>query len=284
MTRLSRKIAATAVAALGLTSLTPVQQGAALMAAGAAALWASPAMAQGTVPGVGIVIKKKPGNAPIIVPSDSKGEVRLSGLEPGEYSVQVFGGAQETVLRAGPDGRLAFVAYEDVRHPGGKGTATTPIGGRRHPPGLPVVKRWVEAIPFDTNAAAPPPPAESNPAAFCPNGNACGWNVLDLSTNSWEKIVRVTGTSDQSAVAIMVEREKRGPYTSIEDFARRLCPTNAITIDRGWVMIGNFIGLLGVGSSTKRVAPGFQCRPGNGGQFSLYGKSYSYAGQATLVR
>lgn len=60
----SRMIAATAIATMELSSLTPVQQGAAIVAAGA--LWVSPAMASLGIPGVGVVIKKKPGNAPII--------------------------------------------------------------------------------------------------------------------------------------------------------------------------------------------------------------------------
>ena len=52
---------------------------------------------------------------PIVAPSDGKGEVRLTGLEPGTYTVQVFGGAQEVPMKVGPDGTLAFVNGPDMR-------------------------------------------------------------------------------------------------------------------------------------------------------------------------
>lgn len=281
MTR-RKTIAATAMAALGLSSLTPVQQGAALMAAGAAALWASPALASITLPGVGVVVKKKPRNAPIVVPSDSKGEVRLFGLEPGEYSVQVIGGAQEVPMKVGPDGQLAFVAYEDVQ-----AAAPPPpnprAGGRRNPPPLPVVRRWAEQIAFASNPAAPPPPGAGSPAEYCPNGPSCGWNVLDLNTNSADKIARATGMSMQAAVQVMVLREKGGPYTSIEDFARRNCPTSVIEMNQGVVKIGEATFVLAP-QAGKPVTPGFQCAPRSGGQFSLYGRRHDYVGHVTLLR
>lgn len=284
MTTRKRTIAVTAMAALGLSSLSPVQQGAALMAAGATALWASPALAQVGVPGVGIVVKKKPGNAPIIVPSDAKGGVRLSGLEPGDYSVQVFGSAEETAMNVGPDGALAFTAWQDIKG----ATSPTPVpnpraDGRRNPPPLPVVRRWAEQIAFASNPAAPPPPGASNPTEYCPNGPSCGWNVLDLNTNSADKIARATGTSMQSAVQIVVLREKGGPYTSIEDFARRNCPTSVIEMNQGVVKIGEATFLLAP-QAGKPVTPGFQCAPRSGGQFSLYGRRHNYVGHVTLLR
>ena len=276
-----RTLGAAVLAALGLASLSPVQQGAVLTAAGAAVLWASPATAGANIPGVGQVVKKKPGNSPIIVPSDANGEVRLTGLEPGTYTVQVFGGAQEVPMKVGPDGTLAFVAYEDA-----KGVAPPPkprAGGRRPPPPLPVVKRWAEQIGFSHNSAVPHPPAVGSPAEYCPNGPSCGWNVLDLNTNSADKIARATGTSMQSAVQIVVLREKGGPYTSIEDFARRNCPTNAIEMNQGTVKIADATVILGP-STGKPIAPGFQCQPNDAGQFSLYGKKHNYVGHVTLLR
>ena len=276
-----RTLGAAVLAALGLASLSPVQQGAVLTAAGAAVLWASPATAGANIPGVGLVVKKKPGNSPIIVPSDANGEVRLTGLEPGTYTVQVFGGAQEVPMKVGPDGTLAFVAYEDA-----KGVAPPPkprAGGRRPPPPLPVVKRWAEQIGFSHNSAVPPPPAVGSPAEYCPNGPSCGWNVLDLNTNSADKIARATGTSMQSAVHIMVQREKGGRYTSIEDFARRNCPTNAIEMNQGTVKIADATVILGP-STGKPIAPGFQCQPNDAGQFSLYGKKHNYVGHVTLLK
>ena len=283
-----RTLGAAVLAALGLASLSPVQQGAVLTAAGAAALWASPVLARSQIPGVGIVIKSDCAYVPkpckrhaIVAPSDGKGEVRLTGLGPGTYTVQVIGGAQELPMKVGPDGTLAFVAYEDA-----KGVAPPPkprAGGRRPPPPLPVVKRWAEQIGFSHNSAVPPPPAVGSPAEYCPNGPSCGWNVLDLNTNSADKIARATGTSMQSAVQIVVLREKGGPYTSIEDFARRNCPTNAIEMNQGTVKIADATVILGP-STGKPIAPGFQCQPNDAGQFSLYGKKHNYVGHVTLLR
>jgi hypothetical protein len=56
--------------------------------AAALALTAGQAMASQNLPGVGIVIKKKPGNAPIAkATSDEEGNFKYKGLEPGAYSV-----------------------------------------------------------------------------------------------------------------------------------------------------------------------------------------------------
>lgn len=68
-----------------LLSSPPVQI--ASLGAAALALTAGQAMAQ-TVPGVGTVVKKKPGNSPIAEDkSDDKGMLEFIGLEPGEYSI-----------------------------------------------------------------------------------------------------------------------------------------------------------------------------------------------------
>lgn len=56
--------------------------------AAALALTAGQALASLGLPGVGLVVKKKPGNASISKgKSDDKGMLEFSGLEPGEYSV-----------------------------------------------------------------------------------------------------------------------------------------------------------------------------------------------------
>lgn len=76
------------VAALALAA---VPQGVALpLLAGGMILVAGEAVAQNAIPGVGTVVKKKPGDASIAKGvSDEKGEVRFEGLEPGDYTVTV---------------------------------------------------------------------------------------------------------------------------------------------------------------------------------------------------
>lgn len=69
-----------------LLSSPPVQI--ASLGAAALALTAGQAMAANTIPGVGTVVKKKPGGLPIAEgKSDEEGMLEFSGLEPGEYSV-----------------------------------------------------------------------------------------------------------------------------------------------------------------------------------------------------
>ncbi len=57
---------------------------------GGLVLAAGEAVAGATIPGVGTVVKRKPGDASIAKDvSDEKGEVRFEGLEPGDYTVTV---------------------------------------------------------------------------------------------------------------------------------------------------------------------------------------------------
>ena len=258
------------LAALGLSSLSPVQQGAALVAAGTAALWASPALAQSQVPGVGIIIKKKPGNAPIIAPSDANGEVRLTGLEPGEYSVRVFEGAEEVTMRVGRDGRLAFAAWEDVKAPDPR---TADPRARR---ALPVVRRWAELIPFDRASA---------PSAACKKctGVIMGSRAItvDVNTSSVEELARETRNTPEAARAIVAERTRGGPFKDMIDFAQRVGPLAAVDFEDASVKFGEQTLLVKRGGDPK--APGFKMGRGTS-DFSLFGTKHSYVGHVTLLR
>lgn len=269
------------LAVLGLSALSPLQQGSVALTVAGAALWSAPALAVNNIPGVGIVVKKKPGDAAIIAPSDANGEVRLTGLAPGDYTVQVFGGREETSMKVAADGELAFVAHEDIKRADPK--ASAPRARRA----LPVVRRWAEPIPF-RDAAAPPPPPEAAAGPSCPAGAICAWSKVDLNTASAQEIADRTGTSMQSAVHIMIQREKGGRYASIEDFARRNCRTMAIDMSRGGIQIGDVVVLFSSsqakGAAAGSQLPGFQCGPGGGKQFSLYGKKHDYVGHVTLLR
>ncbi len=79
---------AAVVAALALAG---VPQGVMLpLVAGGMVFTAGEALAQTVIPGVGTVVKKKPGDASIAKGvSDENGEVRFEGLEPGDYTVTV---------------------------------------------------------------------------------------------------------------------------------------------------------------------------------------------------
>ena len=267
----SRKTAAAALAALGLSSLSPVQQGAALVAAGTAALWASPALAQGGIPGVGLVVKRKPGNAPIIAPSDANGEVRLTGLEPGEYSVRVVEGAEETPLRVGRDGRRAFTAWEDAKAPDPR--AADPRARRA----LPVVRRWAEQIAFD-KGSGPEGPA----SRIC----CTGWIIplialINVNTSDVAAIARETRNTPEAARAIVAERTRGGPFKDMIDFARRVGPLAAVDFEDASVKFGEQTLLVQRGGDPKQA--GFKMGRGTS-DFSLFGTKHIYVGHVTLLR
>ena len=258
------------LAALGLTSLSPVQQGAALVAAGTAALWASPALAQTGIPGVGVVVKKKPGNAPIIAPSDANGEVRITGLEPGEYSVRVIEGAEEVTMRVGRDGRLAFVAWEDAKAPDPR--AADPRARRA----LPVVRRWAEQIAFDKGSGPEGPASLKGGSVFI-----ALLATINVNTSDVAAIARETRNTPEAARAIVAERTRGGPFKDMIDFARRVGPLAAVDFEDASVKFGEQTLLVKRGGDPK--APGFKMGRGTG-DFSLFGTKHGYVGHVTLLR
>ena len=85
--RFMPKTLALGAALMASLMISPPVQIASLGAA-ALALTAGQAIAQTNIPGVGQVVKKKPGNSPIAKGvSDDNGMFEHKGLEPGEYSV-----------------------------------------------------------------------------------------------------------------------------------------------------------------------------------------------------
>lgn len=293
MAKVSTKVGAGMLAALGLSAISPVQQGAAVVAAGTLALWATPALAQTSIPGVGTVIKKNPGNTPIIAPSDTNGEVRLTGLEPGEYTVQVFEGQQPMPLKVGRDGRLAFVAYEDVKR------ADPAAADRRARRALPVVRRWAEQIPFDgpggkmpekavvldlreSFTISPPVPcARPRPSmpSYCPGRIR---NFIDVNASSGEEMRRLAPTlSVEAAAFIVAERTRRGAFKDAQDFASRVCAKVAIDFDDASLKMGATTIVMRRGGNPKD--PGFKSFSGDN-IVRLFGSRLSYVGHVTLLR
>lgn len=282
----SRKTAAAALAALGLSSLSPVQQGAAVFVAGTAALWAIPALAQVGVPGVGVVVKKKPGNAPIIAHADAKGETRITGLEPGLYTVRVFEGEQEVLMKVGRDGRLAFKAWEEQVDP------------RNIDPRVrmkPTTRRWAEQIALaddtGTQAAGRPPrgPAgaivnagEPGNPPWCPKGWLCHWDKTAIAGLSAPRLAEATGIPPETAQIIATEQTRNGPFTDLIDFARRVCPQTAVDFEEASIRFGSDTMLVMRGNGSPKN-PGFRCARGTG-EMELFGKKHNYVGHVTLLR
>ncbi len=264
MTKVSKKIMGGGVlAAMGLSALSPVQQAGALLSVAGAAIWASPALATANIPGVGLVIKKKPGNAPIIVPSDKDGVVRLSGLEPGEYEVKLIGKGAPVTMTVGKEGKLSFVALRNIT-----GYPDPKSADPRARTALPVVREWVEAccdntdnwdrLAFDTKAMPMP----------------------DVNTSTIEQLMRGTNNSRKAAASIIAEREKGGPYKDPLDFAQRV--GQSVTVDFGYssVRIGDTT-IIARGGNPKD--PGFKTIAGSG-VVELYGKKHNYVGHVTLLK
>ena len=252
------------LAAIGLSALSPVQQAGLALSVAGAAMWASPALAQAGIPGVGLVIKKKPGNAPIVVPSDANGEVRLTGLEPGEYEVTLLGNNAPVMMKVGRDGKLAFVARRNSKGPDVK--STDPRARRA----MPVVKDWVEPIEFGEEGGSGTIIAIVAAMARTP----------DVNTSNVEELMAGTNISREAAAFIIEERKRGGPYKDPLDFARRV--GGSVTVDFGYssARIGDTT-IIARGNNPK--SPGFKMVKGSG-VVELYGKKHNYVGHVTLLR
>jgi hypothetical protein len=208
---------------------------------------------------VGTVVKKKPGNGPIIAPSDANGESRLTGLEPGEYTVQVFEGGEETTMRVGEDGRLAFVAYEDIKRAG--------------PAATPSRRRWAEAISFDKAsstsvvldvreqfAVMQPRPCDPLPGRpeTC-NRRPPMQRFIDVNTSPEAEITRLARTLSPEAARVITTERSRAPFTGASDFARRVCSKVAVDFDDAPIKMGDFLILMKRGLDPNRI--GWNCQP-----------------------
>ena len=208
--------------------------------------------------GRAIVVKMQTGDGSILAASDANSEVRLTGLEPGTYSVRVVEGAQQTPIRVGPDGRMAFVAWQETKGPDPE--ATDPRARRA----LPVVRRWAEQIAFDKVSA---------PSAACKSctGVIMGSRAIsvDVNASSAEELARETRNTSEAARAIVAERNSGGPFKGVVDF------------EDASIKFGDQTMLVQRGSDPKN--PGFKCARGTG-ELELFGKKHNYVGHVTLLK
>jgi len=272
MTKVSKKIMGGGVlTAIGLSALSPVQQAGALLSVAGAAMWAAPALALGKVKGKivksgdsGTVIRKhRHAERVIIAPTDPDGVVRVTGLEPGEYEVNLIGDVAHILISVGTEGRMAFVAKSETTYPDPK--ATDPRARRA----LPLVREWVEQC--------------------CDNEDRAGVTIAvdaeakqipDVNTRTIEQLMRGTNNSRKAAASIIAEREKGGPYKDPLNFAQRV--GGSVTVDFGYssVRIGDTT-IIARGTNPK--SPGFKTIAGSG-VVELYGKPFPYVGHVTLLK
>jgi hypothetical protein len=284
----TKSLVATSVAALGLTNLSPAQwlAAGAVLSAGAVA---TPALASAGIPGVGVVVKKKPGNAPIIAPADANGIVRLTGLEPGAYAVSLIGEERVTMLAVGRDGVLTAGAVADDD---GSNRQVTALNGPCKPPYMCEVVRGRSVFrsePFDVKALfssdllLPALPRRQQQRLADPV--APKMRSIDVNVSSADDIVRLApATSLEAAQFIVSERAKAGAIKDPIDFAQRVCPSVGVDFEFASTRMGN-AQIIARGGNPK--SNGFKCaaqRAGAAPVLSIYNVSYSYVGHVTLLR
>lgn len=252
-------LAATALAAMGLANLSPAQWavGGAVIGVG---MMATPALAQATIPGVGGIVKKKPGNGPIIAPSDSNGVIRMTGLEPGDYEVSLIAEERVTTVSVGRDGQLFIRA---VAEDDGSNRRFENLNGPRMTPEIAALRE----------------------GGFFVAILAARGRTIDVNTSSAAEIVRIAPTtSAESAAFIVAERARGGAYKDPIDFANRVCPKTGVDFDLAPTRIGN-TQIFARGGNPKSA--GFKCAPPRAGEestFELYGRKLGYVGHVTLLR
>lgn len=255
---------ASLIAATGLASLSPMQQAAIGMAAVSTLGMASPAWATANIPGVGLVIKKKPGNAPIVVPSDANGNTVLTGLEPGEYEVKLIGAEQAIAVPVGRDGRLAITAWEDKGRQWVAPLRMNAAGtGPWCPPGI--ICEWSKAslnTAIDLRRAfsiTPPTPcARPRPGmpSTCRGATA---NYIDVNTSSAEDIVRLAPGTSREAAAVIVAERTRARFNDAGDFFKRVCTKTSVDFGFAPTQIGN---LRIIARQSGPTVKGMICSPG----------------------
>lgn len=229
------------------------------------------------------LIKSGPGDISIIAPSDVNGETRITGLEPGSYSVRELEGGEVTTMRVGRDGRLAFVSWEDTKGPDPR--AADPRARRA----LPVVRRWAEQIAFgdgkDATAILAMPgsavvdgPCDEPPCPFRPRQAG----LIDVNASPAEELVSSLTNSPEAARAIVAERNSGGPFKGVVDFARRICPKVAVDFEDASVKFADQTMLVRRGTGSPKNA-GFKCARGTG-ELELFGKKHNYVGHVTLLK
>lgn len=258
--RTTKTVAVAALAALGLSNLSPVQVAVTGAVLGISMV-ATPALAQqNTTPGVGIVIKKKPCCASIIAPSDNNGVLRLTGLEPGEYEVSLIGQEQVTSVTVGRDGELFTRA---VAEDNGSNRRVENLNGVRPTPEIAAIRGSSVIVAL--------------------RGSQMRW--VDVNTSTAADFRRlVPTTSPEAAALIVAERTRGGAFRDMVDFAQRVCPSVSVDFDLIPTRMGS---TQIIAKSGDPKANGFKCAPaprGAGPTFELYGARHSYVGHVTLLR
>ncbi len=286
-------LTAALMAGLGIANLSPVQLTATGVALGLGMV-ATPALATNTIPGVGLIIKKSPGNAPIVAPTDANGVVRLTGLEPGEYEVSLIGESRATTINVGGNGVLtaAAVAEDDG---GPSHIEAVAAGGRQTDWCKPMNEicpylkgSFDKANSFDVRAlfagdlllVAVPRRHERRIAKVSDQPG-----FIDVNTSSAADVIRLAPTtSAEAAEFIVAERTKGGAFKDPIDFAQRVCPKVSVDFEFAPTRIGN-TQIIARGTNPKD--PGFKCAPPREGEdptLELYGRKHSYVGHVTLLR
>lgn len=239
----------------------------------------------------------------ILISSDLAGQVRLIGMEQGDYEawpVRLSSDAPAStpsLMKIETDDRIAMQVRFTARRAEAAGTSQPEPGAKA----MPLVS--LEAISFDASPVgqsegspkagsvidlrrvfqiSPPAPC-ARPVPGKPN--TCGVrsrNHIDVNASPAEEIMRLAPrTGRAAAAAIIAERTRGGAFKDVIDFAQRICPTAKIDFSGTSARMGTISIAVAVGGGD--AARGFSCAPKTG-TLVLFGKKHNYVGHVTLLR
>lgn len=238
-----------------------------------------------------LVLTPVGGATDILAPIDTRGELRITGLEPGDYeiaSLRLTAAAPVpniSRIRVGDDGRLAVVTCQTVRRRIAANAALGKCAGRKlaasQRPKVP--DSWIEPIAFDDmksdNAVIfevdrgfrvmNPPPCDPLPGRPDTCNRSPQRNYIDINASSSIEMTKLARTN--AAELIVAERTKNGAFNDLPDFIRRVCTRADIDFGDVAVSFGSTKLVTAINREPKQ--PSFRCSAG-GSAIELLGQKF----------
>lgn len=238
-----------------------------------------------------LVLTPVGGSTDILAPIDTRGELRITGLEPGDYeiaSVRLTAAApvrNNSRIRAGDDGRLAVVACQTITRSVAVNRARGKCVGRKLAANqrAKVPDGWIEPIAFDDIKSdkavifevdrmfrvVNPPPCDPLPGQPDTCKRSPQRNYIDVNASSATEMTNLARTN--AAELIVAERTKNGGFRDLQDFIQRICRKADVDFGDAAVLFGST--KLVRGRSSEPNQSGFKCS-GGGRAIELLGQKF----------
>lgn len=239
-----------------------------------------------------LVLTPVGGSTDILAPIDMRGELRITGLEPGDYeidSLRLTAAApvrNNSRIRIGDDGRLAVIACQTVSRRVTANVARGKCAGRKlaqNQRGT-VPDSWIEPITFDdiksdkvaifeidrTFRVANPPPCDPLPGRRDTCNRSPQRNYIDVNASSSIEMTKLARTN--AAELIVAERTKNGAFIDLPDFIQRICTKADVDFGDAAVLFGS-TKLVSARSSEPKQAS-FRCS-GRGSAIEILGQKFA---------